>query len=498
MNFTHPFPGISDDRALEQEDMAKVLRLDAAAELDAINLYQAHIDAIADPEIRRVIESVQDDEKQHLAEFLTAVKKLDPVQAQEFNLQMPPRVMATIDGTDIDARLQALDARVRAIDDQLFSVPTVLSQAILQKGIRSNFHEVTPTEFIAARAGSKRPEMLTPYSPSDMSSMQTFLSSDGNVGYALTPDGDLVNVFNNSGQPGAGQMAVIDAIKRGANTLDAFAGFLPHYYATFGFHAYQSDAWNDDYAPPGWNYATMDRPDIIYMRYEGGPRDTIERRIGTFSGYAYPWYTKTAANPPVLGGRSPSEVRPGMVRPQQSPAGFGMGLYSGARSRWEHNLRQEYGQEWLDRNKARLDAEWDYIQELGGSDALPQTYDVDLPGTSPAEWVSGALGSPGIEVQPELATAEPCIRLNLGEGFTPLVYAKGVVGALNESQISRYCTKGFIDREGSPKQRQRLIIMSNAAQKCHAETEGSRDTEEHLARYFSCLGRELKAKGVEV
>ncbi len=546
MDFSNPFAGMGPDRPLNPIDTAAALRLDAAAELDAINLYQAHIDAIADPEIRRVIESVRDDEKEHLAEFMAAIKRLDPVQAREFNGAV--RVMATVDGTDIDARLRALDARIKAIDDRL-SGTIALGQTVVRERPWIEFRRVTPGEFIRARAGSKRPEMLTPYSEADLSSMETYLSADGKVGYALTPDKDLVNVFNNSGIPGAGQAAVIDAIKRGAETLDCFAGFLPQYYAQVGFRAYRSDPWNDEYAPVGWDYARLDRPDIIYMRYEGGPRDTIEQRIGTFPDYyAYPWEPGPTEGQVSVGGETPPTVRPGMVGLQPGSAGYGMGVYPGTRSRWEDALRRHYGQEWLDRNRARLDMEWEYIQELGGPVALPQNipaeeylerrhrgnesayreqlereraiqeawnealrreiaerearegtaYACSLPGESAADWVSGISGSPGIEYQPEAASAGPCIRLSLGEGFKPLVFAKGIIGALDESQISRYCTKGFIDREASPKQKERINAMSEAAKICKAETQGIQGTEEHLTRYFSCLGRELKAKGVEI
>jgi hypothetical protein len=54
------------------------------------------------------------------------------------------------------------------------------------------------------------------------------------------------------------------------------------------------------------------------------------------------------------------------------------------RQEWENDPRQRYGQEWLDRNKARSDMEWDYIQELGGSVAVPKCHYADVAGTSPA------------------------------------------------------------------------------------------------------------------
>jgi rubrerythrin len=306
MDFSDPFTGMGAERPLNPVDTAAALRLDAAAELDATNLYQAHIDAITDPEIRRVIESIRDDEKQHLAEFIAAIKRLDPVQDHELNSHGATRVMATIDGTDIDARLQALDARIRALDNQLFGRTVALPE------------NIPAQEYFERR-------------------------------------------------------------RRGDET------------------AYT---------------------------------EQLERERAT----------------------------------QQA---------------FNEALRREIAE----RERERV-----------GS----TTYPCSLPGESVADWVSGITGSPGIEYQPEAATTEPCIRLNLGEGHKPLVFAKGIIGALDEEQIHRYCTKGFIDREASEKQKERIRIMSQAAKTCHTETQGIEGTPEHLTRYFACLGRELKKKGVEL
>jgi hypothetical protein len=47
------------------------------------------------------------------------------------------------------------------------------------------------------------------------------------------------------------------------------------------------------------------------------------------------------------------------LRPEYDPA-----YEADTRARWEAELREEYGQEWLDANKARLDAEWEYVKSL--------------------------------------------------------------------------------------------------------------------------------------
>jgi hypothetical protein len=66
---SYPFDeetGIEDERELDLE----MLREDLVAELQAINQYQEHIEALEDEEAIRVLEHIRDDEKEHVAELL--------------------------------------------------------------------------------------------------------------------------------------------------------------------------------------------------------------------------------------------------------------------------------------------------------------------------------------------------------------------------------------------------------------------------------------------
>lgn len=110
-------------------------------------------------------------------------------------------------------------------------------------------------------------ETVYQYLPSEYSKMKVFLSPDGKTGFALKDNEgvlDLVSVFNVGGR-GAGQQAVIKGIKEGATTLDAFdeSGYLPDLYARFGFRETGRDAWDPQYAPPGWG---GDEPAVVYMK----------------------------------------------------------------------------------------------------------------------------------------------------------------------------------------------------------------------------------------
>jgi rubrerythrin len=60
------------------------LRKDLVGELDAINLYQVHIDEIDDEEAKEVLAHIRDDEKEHVAELVKIIRKLDSSQEEKF------------------------------------------------------------------------------------------------------------------------------------------------------------------------------------------------------------------------------------------------------------------------------------------------------------------------------------------------------------------------------------------------------------------------------
>ncbi|OGO03385.1 MAG: hypothetical protein A2Y72_02000 [Chloroflexi bacterium RBG_13_53_26] len=69
-----------EDRELDLE----MLREDLIGELEAINQYQAHIDSLDSDEARKVLEHIRDDEKEHVAELVKLIQKLDSIQAAKF------------------------------------------------------------------------------------------------------------------------------------------------------------------------------------------------------------------------------------------------------------------------------------------------------------------------------------------------------------------------------------------------------------------------------
>jgi len=81
MDFSNPFP-TNVPRKMNAAELARAIMQDIAAELDAVALYQAHIDATDDERAKKVLAHARDDEKEHAGEFLALLEILDPKQAE--------------------------------------------------------------------------------------------------------------------------------------------------------------------------------------------------------------------------------------------------------------------------------------------------------------------------------------------------------------------------------------------------------------------------------
>ena len=110
----------------------------------------------------------------------------------------------------------------------------------------------------------------------------------------------------------------------------------------------------------------------------------------------------------------------------------------------------------------------------------------DLPSASTAHIY------PAILVNAEVAYSTPCTRLNIRPGHAPLIYSKGMMGALSQEQISEYCTEGFVDLQATEELRERLEVLSTSTHRCARETEGIENARSRTDAYFSCLSREIE------
>jgi len=142
-----------------------------------------------------------------------------------------------------------------------------------------NFQTASPEDFIAARDKSKRPQYLSPLKPEDIQQHQLYMNPEGTIGVAVSPEGDIQNVFNNGGPKGHGAYAVAHAITQGGTHLDAYDPYLPEFYRQFGFKETGRMKFNRDYAPPKWDFENDDDPDIAFMGWEGYPEGGREAAI---------------------------------------------------------------------------------------------------------------------------------------------------------------------------------------------------------------------------
>jgi rubrerythrin len=82
-SFANPFQG-NISRKLTKAELIQAVRLDIAGELEAIFLYDAHVQATDDPVAQKIIADIRDEEKAHVGELMSLLRILDPVEAEHF------------------------------------------------------------------------------------------------------------------------------------------------------------------------------------------------------------------------------------------------------------------------------------------------------------------------------------------------------------------------------------------------------------------------------
>lgn len=129
---------------------------------------------------------------------------------------------------------------------------------------------VSPVEFRNALLRAKR-VFITPvsaglheYSLREYAEMRTFLGQQGRSGYAIKPDGDLVNLFSCS--RGKGQALLKEAVANGAKKLDCYDGSLVGIYQKAGFREVGREPFDREIGP---SVLSGLRPDVVYMEYIG-------------------------------------------------------------------------------------------------------------------------------------------------------------------------------------------------------------------------------------
>jgi rubrerythrin len=82
-SFANPFAG-NVNRKISNEELVQAIRLDIAGELEAIYVYDAHVQATDNPIAKKVLADIRDEEKAHVGELMALLRILDPREGELF------------------------------------------------------------------------------------------------------------------------------------------------------------------------------------------------------------------------------------------------------------------------------------------------------------------------------------------------------------------------------------------------------------------------------
>lgn len=133
------------------------------------------------------------------------------------------------------------------------------------------FRASSPKKLIAGinRLRSELRGMVSTYTEEEYKAKggKAYVSEDGNSGFYVTKDGELISVFSSA--RGRGESIMRAAIKAGATHLDCYDHpanhHLPELYSRWGFRETERLKWDNQYAPSGWNYEKNNHPDVVFM-----------------------------------------------------------------------------------------------------------------------------------------------------------------------------------------------------------------------------------------
>lgn len=116
----------------------------------------------------------------------------------------------------------------------------------------------------------------------DYTDINLYLSEDGQSGFGIKPNGDIVSVFSNNKAEGGRSAYMLEmAISQGGRQLDCFDVYLVEIYEAHGFKPVAKMKWDDEYIPEGWNKDNFKdynngEPDVVFMVYD--PNNDIEKK----------------------------------------------------------------------------------------------------------------------------------------------------------------------------------------------------------------------------
>lgn len=126
----------------------------------------------------------------------------------------------------------------------------------------------------SAKANHPFGASVTVYPADEYAGARFFVTDDGLSGFAIKGD-DLISVFSDpaSTERGFAISATMLGIKEGGRRADSFATVLPALYTRMGMYPVARVAFDDEFAPPGWDYDTFarfndGRPDVVFYAFD--------------------------------------------------------------------------------------------------------------------------------------------------------------------------------------------------------------------------------------
>lgn len=142
--------------------------------------------------------------------------------------------------------------------------PSVIEQVVSPQ---EQFHAAVQAAVSASPYGA----VTKVYSPAKYAKMRTFLSPDGQSGFAL--DGEkIVSLFG--ADPTQLRKIVDTAVANGGRTFEGFDAGLPEMLASLGFRETGRKPWSDAYAPKDWPNG-LGKPDVVSMEWSGSDVEAI-------------------------------------------------------------------------------------------------------------------------------------------------------------------------------------------------------------------------------
>ena len=120
--------------------------------------------------------------------------------------------------------------------------------------------------FMASMNKTKHPGSLTHYTLDEYKAKgaRLYKVAGYDAGFAVSGDGDIISVHNNSDYAAVAPELIKKAIEYGGDHLDHYDfGRLNDVYGGAGFDKYEEYDWDDQYAPKEWDYEKDGRPKVI-------------------------------------------------------------------------------------------------------------------------------------------------------------------------------------------------------------------------------------------